>query len=318
MDKIFFDDLNLKKPKYNLEIGSFSHGKQTGRMLETIESVLFNEKPDIVLVQGDTNTALAGALVASKLLINVGHIEAGLRCFDMRVPEEKNRILIDHLSNYLFASTEKSKTNLVNEGIKNGIYIVGNTIVDAILQNVKLFSKNNNIKKISGNKKYFLLTLHREENVDGKYMLKNYLNEIRKIPEKYNIDVLFPIHPRTIVRINNFDLNCTLDQKGINIIEPVGYIDMLKLVVNSSLIMTDSGGLQEEANILHIPCITLRTSTERPETIDTGSNILLGNDFKKLFDYIDISLNIDKNWDCPYGDGTAGKKIVKILSEGKK
>jgi len=315
MDKVFFDDLNLKKPKYNLEVGSSPHGKQTGRMLEAIESVLLDEKPDIILVQGDTNTSLAGALAASKLLINVGHIEAGLRCFDMRVPEEKNRILIDHLSNYLFAPTEESKNNLLNEGIKRGIYIVGNTVVDATLQNVKMATKYNKVKKITGKRKYFLLTLHREENVDDKNTLKNYLNEIKKIPERFNKNIVFPAHPRTMVRVNKFGLNSILDQKGITVIEPVGYLDMLKLIVNSSLVLTDSGGLQEEANILHIPCITLRTSTERPETIEVGSNMLLGNNFEKLSDYIEISITKNRNWNCPYGDGTAGKRIIKILSK---
>ncbi|NPA62947.1 MAG: UDP-N-acetylglucosamine 2-epimerase (non-hydrolyzing), partial [Methanococci archaeon] len=318
MDKIFFEELNLPKPKYNLNIGSGSHGEQTGKMLIGIEKVLLKEKPDVVIVQGDTNTVLAGALTASKLKIDVAHVEAGLRSFDRNMPEEINRVLTDHISSYLFAPTEIAKNNLLREGIEeNKIFVVGNTIVDATLQNLKIAEKNENVRTFFNgvvDNNYFLLTLHRAENVDDKERLKNIIDGILETARIYNKEIIFPIHPRTKKRLKEFNLFDKLkNNKKIKIIDPVGYLEFLILEKNADLILTDSGGVQEEACILKIPCITLRDNTERPETVKVGANILVGDNKEKLIKSVEIMLNKKKNWKNPFGDGKSGEKIVKIL-----
>ncbi len=319
MDKIFFEELNLPKPKYNLNIGSGTHGEQTGKMLIKIEKVLLKEKPNVVIVQGDTNTVLAGALVASKLKIDVAHVEAGLRSFDKNMPEEINRVLTDHISSYLFAPTEKAKDNLLNEGIEeNKIFVVGNTIVDATLQNLKIAEKNTFVREffenITNMEDYFLLTLHRAENVDNEERLKNIIDGIIKVIDIFDKTIIFPIHPRTKKRLEEFNLLEKLkSNKKIKIIEPVGYLEFLMLEKNAELILTDSGGVQEEACILKIPCITLRDNTERPETVEVGANILVGDNKEKLINGVEIMLNKERNWENPFGDGKSGERIIKIL-----
>ncbi|ENN96515.1 UDP-N-acetylglucosamine 2-epimerase [Methanocaldococcus villosus KIN24-T80] len=317
MDKIFFQELNLPKPKYNLNIGSGTHGEQTGKMLIEIEKVLLKEKPNIVIVQGDTNTVLAGALAASKLKIKVAHVEAGLRSYDKNMPEEINRVLTDHISDYLFAPTEIAKNNLLKEGIKDNIFVVGNTIVDATLQNLEIAEKNDHIKGFFNSvvdKDYFLLTLHRAENVDNRERLERIVNNINELSDIYDYDIIFPIHPRTKKRLIEFNLFDKLkSNKKIKIIEPVGYLEFLILEKNAKLILTDSGGVQEEACILKIPCITLRDNTERPETLEVGSNILVGDNKEKLIKAVELMLNKKRDWKNPFGDGKAGKRIVRIL-----
>ena len=319
MDKIFFEELNLPKPKYNLNIGSGTHGEQTGKMLIKIEKVLLKEKPNVVIVQGDTNTVLAGALVASKLKIDVAHVEAGLRSFDKNMPEEINRVLTDHISSYLFAPTEKAKDNLLNEGIEeNKIFVVGNTIVDATLQNLKIAEKNTFVREffenITNMEDYFLLTLHRAENVDNEERLKNIIDGIIKVIDIFDKTIIFPIHPRTKKRLEEFNLLEKLkSNKKIKIIEPVGYLEFLMLEKNAELILTDSGGVQEEACILKIPCITLRDNTERPETVEVGANILVGDNKEKLINAVEIMLNKERDWENPFGDGKSGERIIKIL-----
>jgi len=319
MDKIFFKELNLPNPKYNLNIGSGTHGEQTGKMLIKIEKVLLKENPDVIVVQGDTNTVLAGALVASKLKIDIAHVEAGLRSFDRTMPEEINRVLTDHLSSYLFAPTEIAKNNLIREGInKEKIFVVGNTIVDATLQNLKIAEKNIDVKDfLNGiNNGYFLLTLHRAENVDNKNRLKEIIDALFEMIEIYKKPIIFPIHPRTKKRLKEFNLFERLkSNKNIEIIEPVGYLEFLMLEKNAELILTDSGGVQEEACILKVPCITLRNNTERPETVEVGANILVGSDKNRLIEAVEIMLKKDKKWENPYGDGKSGERIVKILIE---
>ncbi len=319
MDKIFFEELNLPKPKYNLNIGSGTHGEQTGKMLIKIEKVLLKEKPNVVIVQGDTNTVLAGALTASKLKIDVAHVEAGLRSFDKNMPEEINRVLTDHISSYLFAPTEKAKDNLLNEGIEeNKIFVVGNTIVDATLQNLKIAEKNTFVREffenITNMEDYFLLTLHRAENVDNEERLKNIIDGIIKVIDIFDKTIIFPIHPRTKKRLEEFNLLEKLkSNKKIKIIEPVGYLEFLMLEKNAELILTDSGGVQEEACILKIPCITLRDNTERPETVEVGANILVGDNKEKLINAVEIMLNKERDWENPFGDGKSGERIIKIL-----
>ena len=264
MDRVFFDELELPQPKYNLDVGSGTHAEQTGRIMIGVEKVLMKERPDIVLVQGDTNTTLSGALAAAKLQIKVGHVEAGLRSFDRRMPEEINRVLTDHISDYLFAPTEKARQNLLREGLDGSrIYVTGNTIVDAVYQNLEIAKKKVNVLKDLGLKSegYFLVTAHRQENVDVKERLKGILKGLELIHQEFSMPVVFPIHPRTRRRIEEFGLS--LD--GIEVINPLGFLEFLQLEANARLVLTDSGGVQEETCILKVPCVTLRDNTERPE-----------------------------------------------------
>jgi UDP-N-acetylglucosamine 2-epimerase (non-hydrolysing) len=318
MDKIFFKELNLPSPNYNLNVGSGTHGEQTAKMLEGIEKILMNEKPNIVIVQGDTNTVLAGALASSKLKIKVAHVEAGLRSYDRNMPEEINRVLTDHVSDYLFAPTEIARENLLKEGIeKEKIFVVGNTIVDATLQNIKIAERRedikNLIKTLSCGEEYFLLTLHRAENTDNEERLKSIIEAIDEIAKYYNNKIIFPIHPRTEKKLKEYNLMDKIKNKNIKIIEPVGYLEFLMLEKNAKVILTDSGGVQEEACILKVPCITLRDNTERPETINAGCNILVGDNKEKIINGIELMLKKERNWKNPFGNGESGKTIVKIL-----
>ena len=314
LDKIFFEELELPQPKYNLNIGSGTHAEETGKMLIGIEKVLIREEPDIVLVEGDTNTVLAGALAAVKLGIKVGHIEAGLRSYFREMPEEINRILTDHCSDFLFAPTKKAKEILINEGIAGKkIFITGNTIVDATYQNLELAKRNSkilerlNLKK----EKYFLLTIHRPENVDKKERLKGILEGLKLIYKKFNLPIIFSIHPRTEKMINEFNL---IIPKVIRLIKPVGYLDFLQLEANAKLVLTDSGGIQEETCILKVPCVTLRDNTERPESLEVGSNILAGVNPDKILKSVNKMINRKKDWKNPFGSGRAGEKIIKIIT----
>lgn len=318
LDRIFFKELNLPQPKYNLGVGSNNHGRQTGEMLIEIEKVLIKEKPNIVLVEGDTNTVLAGALAAAKLYIKVGHIEAGLRSYFREMPEEINRILTDHCSDFLFAPTRKAKEILLKEGIPaKKIFVTGNTIVDAVYQNSKLAQKKSKILERLGLKKgdYFLVTAHRQENVDKKERLKGVLEGLDSVYQKFNLPIIYPIHPRTEKMINKFKLSVP---KGIKLIEPVGFLDFLQLEANAKLILTDSGGVQEEACILKVPCVTLRDNTERPETIEVSSNILAGASPQRILKCVSKRLEKGKDWKNPFGDGKAGEKIINIIEKYKK
>lgn len=313
LDAIFFQELKLPQPKYNLRVGSGTHAQETGKMLIGIERVLMREKPELVLVEGDTNTVLAGALAASKLSIKIGHIEAGLRSYDRKMPEEINRILTDHLSNLLFAPTKEAKDNLIREGITpKKIFVTGNTIVDAVYQNKKIaIEKSNILEKLNlAAKRYFLMTLHRQENVDNKTRLKNIFQGIKKVYQKYKIPVVYPIHPRTKKRISEFKLTIP---KGVILTQPLGYLDFLMLEINAKIILTDSGGIQEEGCILQVPTITLRDNTERPETLQVGSNILAGADPPKIIESVKKMLKQPRQWKNPFGEGEASKKIMEII-----
>jgi len=315
LDKIFFKELNLPLPKYNLKVGSGTHGEQTGKMLIRIEEVLLKEKPDIILVEGDTNTVLAGTLAAVKIHIKVGHIEAGLRSYSEEMPEEINRILTDHCSDLLFAPTKKARGILLKEGISNKkIFITGNTIVDAVFQNIKLAEKKSKILKDLGlqKEKYFLMTAHRAENVDNKNRLKGILKGAEMISNKFALPVIYSIHPRTRKMLKEFKLSVS---KNIHLIEPLGYLDFLQLQKNAKLILTDSGGIQEETCIMQIPCITLRDNTERPETLTVKSNILAGTNPQKIIESARKMLNSKKQWQNPFGSGKAAEKIIKIIQK---
>jgi len=314
MDRIFFEELELPQPKYNLDVGSGTHAEQTGRIMIGVEKVLIKEKPDVVLVQGDTNTVLAGALAATKLHIKVGHVEAGLRSHDRRMPEEINRVLTDHISDYLFAPTEKAKQNLLREGIdENKIFVTGNTIVDAVYQNLEIAKRKVNVLEDLGlkPKEYFLVTAHRQENVDVKERLKGILKGLKLIYEEFSMPVVFPIHPRTQKRIKEFGLS--LD--GIKVINPLGFLEFLQLEANAKLVLTDSGGVQEETCILGVPCVTLRDNTERPETLEVGSNILAGTKPEKILESVKTMFSRENSWKNPFGDGKAGERIIKTLCQ---
>jgi UDP-N-acetylglucosamine 2-epimerase (non-hydrolysing) len=313
MDRVFFENLNLPDPHYNLDVGSGSHGEQTGKMLIGIEKVLLKEKPDIVLVQGDTNTVAAGTLAASKLGIKVGHVEAGLRSFDRNMPEEANRVLSDHLSDYLFAPTEESINNLLKEGIgKNKIHLAYNTITDAVYQSIDIARQKSTILEELGLKtnEYFLVTAHRQENVDDEDRLNGIFQGLNSIASSYSCKIVFPIHPRTLKRVNEFGINVP---EKINIIDPVGFLDFLQLEANARLIITDSGGLQEESCILGVPCVTLRDNTERPETVEVGSNMLASTNPEMIEACAEIMLQKERNWDNPFGDGHSAKRIIETI-----
>jgi UDP-N-acetylglucosamine 2-epimerase (non-hydrolysing) len=315
MDQAFFDELELPKAKYNLDAGSGTHAVQTANILTGIETVLLNEKPDIVLVQGDTNTVLAGALAAVKLHIKVGHVEAGLRSFDRSMPEEINRIIADHISDFLYAPTETSRQNLLKEGIPDEkIFVTGNTVADAAYQNLEISKKHFNILSDFGigTKAYFLATMHRAENVDVKERLSSVLEALQSISGRYGMPVIFPMHPRTVKMVKQFGLSLA----GITVVQPLGYLEFLQLEENARVILTDSGGLQEEGCILGTPCITLRDNTERPETVDVGANVLAGTDIGSIIRLTERTMTDCKTWTSPFGDGDAGGKIMRQIIYG--
>jgi len=313
MSEIFFDDLGLPQFEY-LDVGSGTHGYQTGKMLIELEKVMLREKPDVVLVPGDTNTTLAGALAAVKLHISVAHIEAGLRSFDKRMPEEINRILTDHCSDLMFCPTETAVKNLKNEGIEDEkIFLVGDTMVDACFQNLEIAKKTSTVfNDYNIEKNYFLATVHRAENTDDKTRLENIVDAFVSI----NTQIVFPVHPRTIKRLKEFGLFEKLENtKNILMIDPVGYLDSLMLISKAKLILTDSGGIQKEAFLLRIPCVTLRDNTEWIETIDYGWNVLVGADKNKILKGATLMLDKQpKNIKNPFGDGKASERIIDVLS----
>jgi UDP-N-acetylglucosamine 2-epimerase (non-hydrolysing) len=271
MDRVFFEQLELPEASYNLDVGSGSHGEQTGKMLGGVEKILQKEMPDVVLVEGDTNTVLAGALAAVKLGIKVGHVEAGLRSYDRRMPEEINRVLADHCSDFLFAPTEKSKNILLHEGIsEKQVFMVGNTIVDAVTQNLEISQSKTQILADLGveKRKYFLATAHRQENVDDKERFTGIISGLKRVQKEFGVPLIYPIHPRAEKRLKEFGL----EPVGLKLVEPLNYLAFLQLERNAALVLTDSGGVQEETCILGVPCVTLRDNTERPETIEVGSH----------------------------------------------
>lgn len=307
MSEIFFKELGIKEPDYNLGVGSGSHGAQTGEMLMKIEEIFISENPDIVMVYGDTNSTLAGALAASKLQIKVAHVEAGLRSFDRRMPEEINRVLTDHISYLLFCPTQMSLDNLVKEGVTEGMHLVGDVMMDALEYNKKIAEKSSRIIEELGLErgKYQVITVHRPANTDSKENMSNIieaLGESRKI-------VVFPVHPRTEKYLREYGLDMPANVK---IIQPLGYLDMLKLMAGAHKILTDSGGIQKEAYMLGVPCITLRENTEWVETLDGGWNVLTGADKRKIIEAIHKHAPIDETR-RNFGISGASERISGIL-----
>lgn len=309
MSNIFFEELEIPKPNYNLNVGSGGHGKQTGNMLIKLEEIYEQEKPNLVLVYGDTNSTLAGALCASKLLIPVAHVEAGLRSFNMNMPEEQNRILTDRISKLLFVPTASAVTNLKNEGIVKNVYNVGDVMYDAILHFKNFAERKSDI--IASNdlegKEYILVTIHRAENTNDIGRLKNIIEALNESDR----NVVLPMHPRTKKYTEDYGLKFN---SNIKIIEPVGYLDMISLEMHSSKIVTDSGGVQKEAYFMKKPCITMRDETEWVETVNTGWNVIVGTDKSRILECI-TGFNPDKDQELIFGDGHAADKILEIINK---
>jgi len=308
MSEIFFKELNIPHPDYNLGIGSGTHGEQTGRMLIEIEKILMHEKPDLVLVYGDTNSTIAGALAASKIGIRVAHVEAGLRSFDRSMPEEINRILTDHISSLLFCPTPQAVTKITLEGIVSGVYMVGDVMQDALLIYSAAAGKVSNIiRKLDLNvNEYFVITVHRPGNTDNKENLRSIIEALKRLERK----VVFPVHPRTEKYLKEYGFWEKMPSNVI-MIKPLGYPDMLHLMNNADKILTDSGGIQKEACMLGKPCITLRDNTEWVETVDAGWNVLVGADMEKIVDAVN-HFKFSKSRIPLYGEN-ASKKIVEII-----
>jgi UDP-N-acetylglucosamine 2-epimerase (non-hydrolysing) len=335
MSKLFFDDLKIPKPDINLEVGSASHAEQTAEIMKRFEKVCIHEKPTHILVVGDVNSTIACALVAVKLGIKVIHVEAGLRSFDRTMPEEINRVLTDAISDILFITEESAKINLIREGVpESKINFVGNVMIDTllahkerakeskVLHELKLMEQDH-LKGSSCPVSYGVLTLHRPSNVDDRVLLKGILDAVKELSSI--MPVIFPVHPRTSARVHEFGLmdyfiegNENL-KKGIKLIEPLGYLDFLLLTANAKIILTDSGGIQEEATVLNVPCVTLRENTERPVTVEKGTNIIAGTNKERIILVAKSHLNEagnkkKRNQNPPLWDGKAADRIVAILS----
>jgi UDP-GlcNAc3NAcA epimerase len=310
MSNVFFDELGIPLPKFNLNLGGLSHGAMTGRILEGVERICLEEKPDAVLVYGDTNSTLAGALAAKKMHIKVAHVEAGLRSFNMKMPEEVNRILTDRISDYLFCPTEEAIINLSNEGLNNCDIHIENT-GDVMYDAISIFSNASKKPLICLNNNFVLCTLHRAENTDSPEKLRSIFAAINEIGSTYQ--VVIPIHPRTKKVIENLKIMLT---DNITLIEPVSYFEMIYLLKEAMIILTDSGGLQKEAFFMKKACVTLRDETEWPELVNSKFNILVGSDSQNIISGFHNQLSKKHNYDQAqhfYGKGNAAELIAISL-----
>ncbi len=304
MSKIFFDDFQIPYPDYNLEVGSAGHGRQTGLMVERIEKVLYQEKPEWILVYGDTNSTIAGALAAVKLHIKVAHIEAGLRSFNRKMPEEINRIATDHISDILLAPTQNAMSLLEKEGLKEKSYFVGDVMFDSLLLFQELAERKYKIENITSLKNFYLGTIHRAENTEDTNKLKNIFEAFSEL----DLPIILPLHPRTKKLVKNIKIS-----KKVNIIKPVGYLEMLLLLKNCKKVLTDSGGLQKEAYFMKKPCITLRDETEWIETLENNWNFVVGTDKNLILKKVkNKNFGKQKNY---FGDGKAARKIIELILE---
>ncbi len=316
MSQQFIDDLELPMPDYSFKLKAFSQGTQTAQIITHIEPILEKTRPAVVLVEGDTNGVFAAALATVKLGIPVGHIEAGLRSFDLRMPEEHNRRLTDHISTYLFAPTEKAKSNLKKESVWGKIYVTGNTVIDAVVQHLPIAEKRSQIMESLRFERYALATAHRAENVDDITVLAGFMEAFAEAP----IPVVYPMHPRTKKRLRqNKIYTRALKSGNIQILPPLGYLDFLVLMKNCEMIVTDSGGIQEEATAPAIrkPVLVIRLSTERPEAVNAGFAEVVGVEKRRILKAMNAVLEQPRELPerSPYGDGNAAGKIVKILGE---
>jgi len=312
----FIEELGLRKPDYNLRVRERAPGRQTGRILIGFERAIKMFKPSLLLVEGDTNSVLAAALAANKNGVAVGHVEAGLRSFDLRMPEEHNRRLVDHIASYLFAPTENAKRNLTRENVWGRIYVTGNTVIDACIENIPIAERTSKIMSSLNLGEYILATVHRAENVDNPKVLRNFVEAFEEAP----IPVVVPLHPRTVKRLKRLQLwKRVNNSRNIRVLPPVGYFDFLLLMKNCKLIMTDSGGIQEEATAPPIRkfVLILRISTERPEAVEAGFAKIVGVEKESILKALDEALRSETALPerSPFGDGTSGKRIANLIIE---
>ncbi|AKB42274.1 non-hydrolyzing UDP-N-acetylglucosamine 2-epimerase [Methanosarcina vacuolata] len=311
MNKIFFEELGIPEPDYYLGVGSGSHGQQTGEMLRKLEEVLMVEKPDLVLTYGDTNSTLAGALAASKLGIKNAHIESGLRSFDKSMPEEINRILTDHCSDILFCPTQNAVNNLEEEGITKNVYLTGDVMVDSLLLNKEIAEAKSSLLNDLNLKTrdYIVVTIHRASNTDNFENLRNIIEALRELNE----NIIFPIHPRTEKLLKNYNLYDSLPS-SITLVKPLGFLDFIKLMNHAKMILTDSGGVQKEAYILKVPCVTLRENTEWIETIKDGWNVLVGSNKERIIKTVNGFMPSVQEHCNRFGDGSASNRIAAAIN----
>lgn len=313
MDKVFWENLDLPEPKYNLGVGSGSHAEQVGKTMIEAERVLLQERPDHVCVYADLNSSIAGALAAAKLGIPIIQVEAGLRSFDRTMPEEINRLVVDRLAAIHFAPTPLQREHLLREGVSGNIFVIGNLIADVVKKNLERASAMSRIlEKLNLVKReYFLATIHRAGAVDHPKNFNNLLLGLTRIAAHYNLPVIYPIHPRSRKNLAAFGLTVN---DGIKLMDPVDYFDFLTLMANAKVILSDSGGIQEEAAIMQVPLVTLRENTERQETLVLGSNVLAGFEPDKILAKVQEMDSRPRDWQHPYGENVA-KKMWDILEE---
>ncbi len=312
MDGVFFEELGLPRPDVNLEVGSGSHVRQIATILERLEPVLASEEPDWVLVEGDTNSVFAAALAAQKAGLRVGHVEAGLRSYDRRMPEEINRILTDHLSELLFAPTDAARRTLLGEGVPEArIRVTGNTVVDE-LERQRGRAEAAGVPERFGvaRGRYAVATVHRGENVDDPVRLRGILDGLSAVSRALDLTVLAALHPRTTARMEAAGL---VPGAGVQTLPPLSYLDFLGLHAAAALTLTDSGGLQEEACCLRVPCVVLRDTTERPEAVEVGAGMLAGADPAVIVSRARTMAAWPRDWPNPFGDGHAAERIVDAL-----
>lgn len=324
MSQAFFDDLDLPEPDHHLEVGSGSHAYQTARIMETIEPVLLEHRPDLTIVVGDVNSTIAAALVCAKERLPIAHVEAGLRSFDREMPEEINRVLTDQISDLLFTTSPEALDNLVAEGVaKERVHFVGNPMIDSLLRHLDRANSSNIVSNLGADPHaYGLVTLHRPSNVDDPETLKGILEALADLARE--VPILFPAHPRTVKMMASFGLDHLVDLRSghvvsgrVSVIEPVGYLDFLKLMADARVVLTDSGGIQEETTVLGVPCLTLRWNTERPITCSMGTNRLIGPDPETIRKEGADAIRAGRSPDPkrpPLWDGRAGERIAEVVS----
>lgn len=315
LDELFFKELDVPEPTHNLRVGSLPPVKQIAAILNGLHDVFIELAPSVVMVQGDTNSVLGGALAAHKMGIPIAHLEAGLRSDDWDMPEEANRVLTGFMADVHFCPTDIQRERLARETITDGVHVVGNTIVDAVLHYAGIAKKNSRVMETLGigNASYALLTMHRPSNVDDPVRVRAMLGAIGEAAAAHGLKVVFPIHPRT---------KAVMEKNGITIATPyiasapLGYLDLLRLEADARIILTDSGGIQEEACILRVPSITLRSTTERPETLAVGASVLFHDaDAKKLTEVMAAHMSKERNWENPFGDGKTAVRVMDVLME---
>jgi UDP-N-acetylglucosamine 2-epimerase (non-hydrolysing) len=311
LNSVFFDDLNIRKPDYDLKVNTEAYGIEVADVIVKTEKLLKKENPDILLILGDTNSGLS-AIPAAHQGIKIAHLEAGMRSYDLRMPEEKNRVMIDHLSTVLLPYTHYSRENLIRENIHpSKIYVVGNPIIEVIDYYMPKIEKSKIFQKLQVKKNdYFLVTAHRSENVDNVKSLKNIFSGLEKIHKKFGKKIIYPIHPRTTSKMKNIEI-----PKGIQLVDPLGFFDFTYLEKNAFCLLTDSGTVPEEALYFKKPCVTIRESTERPEIIEAGSNILSGLEPENILRATESITSGKSNWQWneALGDGKTARKVINIL-----